>query len=114
MGSYKFSAVTDDNNNLRGLKTARAVDHVLQDRLARQFMDDLGARGLHARTLAGGKNDYGKRHAENLGQIRAVIVMYREWRVMLRYGIRAATRTASRNRFVVSACRTSLEYYWLR
>jgi hypothetical protein len=46
-----------NHDNLCGAERTATVDHMLQQWFASQFMNYLGARRLHARSLACGEND---------------------------------------------------------
>jgi hypothetical protein len=48
-------SVSDDNDRMNRLQCADGIEHVCEERLTRQFMQDLGSIGTHPIALARGK-----------------------------------------------------------
>jgi hypothetical protein len=54
---HLLGAMTGDHNDLLGFECTASVDHMPQQWFAGKFMDHLGTRRLHARSLTCGEND---------------------------------------------------------
>ena len=59
-GGHEVALVANDGDDVRGVERARRGEHVRHDRRARERVQQLGRRGLHAGALAGGEHDDGE------------------------------------------------------